>query len=206
MIQATGGIATTIGVLTALYIAVIREPRQASEEHRHHMAQLAAAERVKREQAGAHARKLVPACERAPILGDRWWTVRIDNASAAATIIHSVAVTAVDTNGIEVRGGVQAADNARLALSERLGSRLQAPQSGVLEQVVQTAVTDHFVKDWPRSLPSHRHAVMAYTATDPSFRLHVTVEYEDDEGFQWRRTDTGEPLGIGAMADRAIDS
>ena len=32
-VQAIGAVATTIGVLTALYIAVIRDPRKASQEH-----------------------------------------------------------------------------------------------------------------------------------------------------------------------------
>jgi hypothetical protein len=34
IIQAAGGIATTIGVLIALYIALIRDPREASAEHK----------------------------------------------------------------------------------------------------------------------------------------------------------------------------
>ena len=38
VIQAAGRIATTIGVLIALYIALIRDPREATEEHQHHVA------------------------------------------------------------------------------------------------------------------------------------------------------------------------
>jgi hypothetical protein len=41
-IQATGGIATTVGVLTALYIAAIREPRKDAVERREHLAQVSA--------------------------------------------------------------------------------------------------------------------------------------------------------------------
>ena len=85
VVQACGSTATTIGVLIALYIAVIRDPREASEEHRHHMAQIEAIHSVKRERAAAHARKVVPSCARTPMFGDSSWTVSIDNASNALT-------------------------------------------------------------------------------------------------------------------------
>jgi hypothetical protein len=45
--QAIGSVATTIGVLTALYIAVIRDPRKASQEHIHHLERLNALYSVK---------------------------------------------------------------------------------------------------------------------------------------------------------------
>src|SRR5215475_10989671 len=81
VIQAIGSIATAVGVLIALYIAVIRDPREASEEHKHHVAQLDAIERARSERAKAQAGKLVASCARTPLLGDSWWTARIDNAS-----------------------------------------------------------------------------------------------------------------------------
>jgi hypothetical protein len=34
---------------------------------------------------------------------------------------------------------------------------------------------------------------MCYTTTDPSYKLRVTIDYEDEVGFQWRRTDAGQP-------------
>jgi hypothetical protein len=192
-IQATGAVATTVGVLIALYIAVIRDPREASAEHQHQMAQMAALQRARADRAAAHARKLVPSSARARVLGDSWWTVRIDNGSAAAITILSIGVVAVDTSGSEVPGGCRPADDARAALSGSLESDMQRPLTGALEQAIQTAVTVHFVREWPSTLPPHRHAVMAYTAADPTYRLRVTIEYEDDEGFQWRRTDSGQP-------------
>jgi hypothetical protein len=193
VIQAAGGLATTVGVLIALYIALIRDPRESSEEHRHHVAQMAALQRAKAERASAHARKVVPSCARAPVLGDSWWTVKIDNESTASTTIVVVDVTAVDSRGVEVPDGCRPADNARSALAESLGAELQRPLAGTLQQTIDSAVTLNFVKEWPRTLPPLRHAVMAYTVADPDYRLRVTVDYEDDEGFQWRRTDSGGP-------------
>jgi hypothetical protein len=56
VIQAAGGIATTIGVLIALYIALIRDPREASAEHKHHVAQMEAL-RNARPNASEHKRE-----------------------------------------------------------------------------------------------------------------------------------------------------
>jgi len=38
---------------------------------------------------------------------------------------------------------------------------------------------------------------MAYTTTDPSYDLRITVDYEDQDGYQWRRTDTSQPTRAG---------
>ena len=45
-VQALAGIATTMGVLIALYIAAIREPRKDAAERRHHAAQIDALRRA----------------------------------------------------------------------------------------------------------------------------------------------------------------
>ena len=54
----------------------------------------------------------------------------------------------------------------------------------------------HLVKEWPRTLPPYQHAVMAYTTTDPNYQLRITIEYEDEAGLQWRRTDTSLPTRV----------
>ena len=38
---------------------------------------------------------------------------------------------------------------------------------------------------------------MAYTTAQPDYTLRVTIGYEDEAGYQWRRTDTGPPKRIG---------
>jgi hypothetical protein len=35
---------------------------------------------------------------------------------------------------------------------------------------------------------------MAYTTTDPSYELRITIDYEDQAGFHWRRTDASQPV------------
>ena len=84
-VQAIAGIATTIGVLIALYIAAIREPRKDAAERRHRAAQIDALRRAEQARVAAQARKVLPSCVRTPMFGETWWTVRIDNASDAVT-------------------------------------------------------------------------------------------------------------------------
>jgi hypothetical protein len=96
VIQATGSIATAVGVLIALYIAVIRDPREASAEHEHRVARMEALHRATTQRFGAQARKLVPSCARTPMLGESWWAVRIDNASTRVTTLLDVNVVAID--------------------------------------------------------------------------------------------------------------
>jgi hypothetical protein len=212
VIQAVGAIATTIGVLIALYVAVIRDPRNASKEHSHHTERMDALQRLTRERAAAQARKVVASCGRIPMFGDSWWTVRIDNASNAMTTILAVDVIALDANGFEKPGGFrqahstlpfdQAFDRAiRAAESESLdGCELPvAPRRPgndlvpAFKQAIRDALAGHLVKGWPRTLPTNQYAVMAYTTTDPTYELRVTIDYEDEAGYQWRRTDTSQP-------------
>jgi len=140
-VQAIAGIATTIGVLIALYIAAIREPRKDAAERRHHAAQIDALRRAEQARIAAQARKVLPSCLRTPMFGETSWTVRIDNASDAVVTILGVGVAALDTNGIEVPHGCSRA---------------------------------------------------AGTA-DPNYKLRITINYEDEAGYQWRRTDTSQP-------------
>jgi hypothetical protein len=203
-IQATGAIATTVGVLIALYIALIRDPREASEEHKHHVEQMAALHRARVERFEAHARKLVPSCVRTPMLGPSSWVVRIDNAGNTATTILGVDVTGIDADGAEVPEACRQLNSAhpgdagvdrsiRSGLYESLESALDQPLTAAVKQAIRDAVAVHFVNHWPRTLAPNHHAVMCYATTDPSYRLRVTIDYEDQAGFQWQRTDTTPP-------------
>jgi len=202
--QATGAVATTIGVLVALYIAVVREPRKDASERRHHAAQIDALHRAERERVAAQARKVVPSYVRTPMFGDSWWTVRIDNASNAMTTLLAVEVTALDTNGFEIIGGCRQANNTmsvdqvfdqtiRAALSDMSGSGFERQLVPAFKHAIRDAIVGHLVSEWPHTLPPNQHAVMAYTTTDPNFRLRVTIDYEDEAGYQWQRTDTSQP-------------
>jgi hypothetical protein len=41
---------------------------------------------------------------------------------------------------------------------------------------------------------------MAYATTDPKYKLRLTIEYEDEAGYQWRRTDSGQPERLDSAA------
>ena len=203
-VQAVAGIATTIGVLIALYIAAIREPRKDAAERKHHAAQIDALHRADQARIAAQARKVLPSCVKTPMFGDSSWTVKIDNASDAVVTILGVDVAAFDANGIEKTHGCSRATGVapvdqvfdrsiRAALYDRSRGRFENELVPAFKQAVRDAMLGHFVNDWPRTVPPNQHAVMAYMTTDPTYKLRVTIDYEDEAGYQWRRTDTGQP-------------
>lgn len=209
--QATGAIATTIGVLIALYLVVIRDPREAAEEHRHHEAKMEALHRANRERAAAQARKVVPSCARTPTFGDSSWTVRIDNASNALTTLLAVEVIALDANGVEIPHGCKPA-NGTMAVDQALDRSIQAvfsgplrvgrerPLTGAAKQSIRDALVGHIVDGWPRSIPPNGHAVLAHRTSDSNYRLSITIDYEDEAGYQWRRIDSGQPTRLDEVA------
>lgn len=220
-IQAAASVATTIGVLIALYVAVVREPRKADEERKRHEAQMNALNRAEMDRVAAQARKVVPSCVRTPIFGNKWWTVKIENVSNAVATILNVDVTTVDASGTVVPGGCQRSNNTmpvdeafersiRAALSGSLEGGLQRSGYGsmvppgtanqlanhlapTVKQAMQEAMVGHFAAEWQTTLGPNQSALMAYTTTDPNYKLHITIDYEDEAGYQWRRTDSGQP-------------
>jgi hypothetical protein len=139
------------------------------------------------------------------MFGDLWWTVRIDNAGRAVMTLLNVDVEAIDANGIAIPDGCQQANNTMpvdhafdrsiLALSGSLKGRFQ--QSPAVKQALRDAVIGHFATEWKPTLSPNQHTVMAYTTTKPDYTLRVTIDYEDEAGYQWRRTDTSQPERIG---------
>lgn len=159
------------------------------------------------------------------MFGNAWWTVKVENVSNAVATILAVDVAAVDANGDVVPNGCQQSNNTmptdqafekaiRGALSGSLQGGFQQSGYGALlqqhgaanqlanhlaptvKQVMQEAMIGHFVTEWHRTLGPNQSALMAYTTKDPKFKLHITVDYEDEAGYQWRRTDSSQPIRI----------
>lgn len=178
--------------------------------------------RAEAERIAAQARKVVPSCVRTPMFGNAWWTVKIENISNAVATILAVDVEAVDTSGNVVPDGCQQSNNTmpvdqafdraiRGALSGSLqggfrqagigsfmpsgASQMMANQMApTVKQAMQEAMVGHFVTEWQRTLGPNQSALMAYTTADPSFKLRITIDYEDEAGYQWQRTDTSQPV------------
>ena len=138
------------------------------------------------------------------MFGETSWTVRIDNASEAVITILGVDVAALDTNGFEVPHGCSRAagmapvdqvfdQSIRAALYDVARGKFELELVPAFKQAVRDAMVGHFVNEWPRTVPPNEHAVMAYTTTDPNYKLRITIDYEDEAGYQWRRTDTTQP-------------
>ena len=178
--QAIAAVATTISVMIALYVALIREPRKAAEERRRHQAQVDALRRAARKRVAAQARKVVPSWVRAPMFGDMWWTVRIDNTSNAVTTILAIDVAAIDADGIRVPDGCRQARNT-MPVDQALDRSIRAALSGggsegsqhgtrlspALKHAVQNALVGHLahrVGAHPAPEPPHRDGVHNHEA------------------------------------------
>lgn len=220
-IQAAAAVATTVGVLIALYVAVVREPRKAAEERERHQAEMTALNRAEMDRVAAQARKIVPSCVRTPMFGNKWWTVKVENVSNAVATILNVDVAAIDASGAVVPDGCKRANNT-MPIDEAFGRSIQAALSGSLEsglqrsgcgamippgtagqlagqmtptvkQAMQEAMIGHFAAEWQTALGPNQSALMAYVTSDPKSKLRITIDYEDEAGYQWRRTDSGQP-------------
>lgn len=138
-LQITTSVATTLGVLAALYVAIWREPRkaraerderakQAAEDHRRYNDQMAALQRAEDDRIKAQARKIVPTIFPADLFGENMWTVKVSNTSNGVVTNLDVSVTAVDAEGNEIPDGCRQAndrlgtgDAFRRLISEALG-------------------------------------------------------------------------------------
>ena len=110
-LQIATSIAMTVGVLVALGVVVIWEPRKAREDRRRYDAQMAALQRAEDDRIAAQARKVVPSVNRADIFGQNVWIARVNNTSNGVITDLVVAVTAVDGDGKDVAGGFRQANN-----------------------------------------------------------------------------------------------
>lgn len=107
----TQSVATTGGVLLALWAALWREPKKAREDRRRYDDQMATLQRAENDRIAAQARKVVPSVNRADMFGENLWMVRVNNLSNGAVSLLDVRVAAFDAEGNEVENGCRQANN-----------------------------------------------------------------------------------------------
>ena len=119
-IQNGGSVATAVGVLIALGVAVWWEPRkqrterseraqQGIEDAKRHREQLAEMRRAENDRLAAQARRVIVTLTKADVLVENLWHIRIDNTSTDAVTGLRVNVTAVDDAGRAVPDGCRRA-------------------------------------------------------------------------------------------------
>jgi hypothetical protein len=103
---------TALGVLTALYVAVWREPRkarqdrtdrddQAAEDRRHYEDQMAALQRAEDDRIAAQARRIVPEVSSADRFGQNIWLAHIENASTGVSNDQNLLISERCTSGTD---------------------------------------------------------------------------------------------------------
>lgn len=66
---------------------------------------------------------------------------------------------------------------------------------------LQQAIGACFTSEWPTTLTPTREVSMAVQAAEAARKLTVTITFEDEAGYQWRRTDDGMPELIRSRAN-----
>lgn len=138
-LEITTSVASTVGVLAALYVAVWREPhkaradreerdRQAIEDRKRYADQMAALQRAEDDRIAAQARKIVPEIASGDRFGENIWLAHIQNASTGVINDLRVVVTAYDDQNMEVADGVRKATG-------------QLDISGAMEKIISDAVS-----------------------------------------------------------------
>jgi anti-sigma factor RsiW len=127
VIPAATAVTTTIGMLIALYVAVVRELKSAAEEYRHHKTQTDALHQAELQRVTAQARFR--------------WIVRSDNTSNAVTTILAD-VKAQAANGIEVTCCRQANNTMPVDQWQRTGT---GQPKRTDKQPLMVASADHVV-------------------------------------------------------------
>lgn len=146
------------------------------------------------------------------LLGPQTWAVTAINHGHSLVVGLTVSVDAVDYDGNTVPDGAQRSRQpiadvlAKLStapwpdqlrhLSDGPGVASQAPKVAFLTQRTDLLAA-HTARDFPRWLRPNQHASSLYTV-EPQARLRVRVQYEDDAGAMWSRTNDAKPQAVSA--------
>ncbi|TWS20212.1 hypothetical protein FK529_08845 [Tsukamurella asaccharolytica] len=237
----TQSVATTIGVLIALAVAVLtyvkmrqdrkRDDERAREDRDRYETQLATLQRAERDRIEAQARRIVPTVFPAEMFGPNVWTVRVVNSSSAPITELGVQVVAFDADGKEVENGltkssavgldqaiermvrpiIRSAMNAGMGsiqmsgpglsgpIAAAMGARADQAANAAAPQMsarVREAVTGSMVSVWPRTLIPEQPAIMTFEAAAGVVDLGVLIQFTDEAGYRWMRTDETMPQQI----------
>ncbi len=237
----TQSVATTIGVLIALAVAVLtyvkmrqdrkRDDERAREDRDRYETQLATLQRAERDRIEAQARRIVPTTFPAEMFGPNVWTVRVVNSSSAPITELGVQVVAFDADGKEVENGltkssavgldqaiermvrpiIRSAMNAGMGsiqmsgpglsgpIAAAMGARADQAANAAAPQMsarVREALTGSMVSVWPRTLIPEQPAIMTFEAAAGVVDLGVLIQFTDEAGYRWMRTDETMPQQI----------
>ncbi|WP_261864803.1 hypothetical protein, partial [Mycobacterium marinum] len=146
-IQNGGSIATAVGVLIALGIAVWWEPKkarderkarakQATDESKRHTEQLAEMRRAEDDRLAAQARRIIATTVKADVLVPNTWHVKIENTSTDA--ISSLCVNAIahDKDGNIVPDGCrQARPDAKASIADAAATTVLHAHQAMMQRV-----------------------------------------------------------------------
>jgi hypothetical protein len=77
-------------------------------------------------------------------------------------------------------------------ISQRLGGDFSAR--------LREAMAGELATEWMTTLTPNQQSVMAFKATSADFRLQISIEFEDEAGYRWERSDSTQPRQISESA------
>jgi hypothetical protein len=61
---------------------------------------------------------------------------------------------------------------------------------------LREAMAGELATEWTKTLTPNQQSVMAFKAASADYRLQITIEFEDEAGYRWERSDTSQPRRI----------
>ncbi|OCW85118.1 hypothetical protein A8M60_07285 [Nocardia farcinica] len=124
-----GVIATTTGVVVALWVALSNAEKN-REEREDRGRQLAMLQKAEDDRVAAQARRVIPAVSVASVFGPDMWTVKVANHSTAPVIELDVTVEATDAEGNVVPDGCKA---SQMGVQEAFRKAIEDAMAGGID-------------------------------------------------------------------------
>ncbi|MFT4044896.1 MAG: hypothetical protein QM673_17175 [Gordonia sp. (in: high G+C Gram-positive bacteria)] len=207
-------VSTTVGVLVALFVAFWNVSKNRRERQ-----ELRAAQARKVVPAATHSEILGPRMWVLAVLNQsdamvRRLEVEVTGHDADGREVENAAELANDKADISgafskltglgpIAGMVSQGPVSPQSMAEQLArmwDRGQIPGYMVAAQSrpnpkdeIRKALGAYFISEWPTALTPHGETSMLMQAAETVRKLTVTITFEDEAGYQWRRTDDGMP-------------
>ena len=60
-------------------------------------------------------------------------------------------------------------------------------------QKLREAIAGELATEWLPTLTPNQQSVMAFKAASADYRLQIVIDFEDEAGYRWERSDTTQP-------------
>jgi hypothetical protein len=174
---------------------------------------------IQRHDSEASARQVATCRTPVTLLGPQIWAVTVTNHSTALAIGLTVSVDAVDPNGNDLPDGAERSRQPSTEVFARLRTdpwpdahdppidptQATPPGQKVFPTTPMDVVAAHTALNFPRWLRPNQRASALY-AVKPNASLRVHIQFEDETGEVWSRTNDAEPERVSSPSPDRRDA